>query len=84
MPEFIENTPLEELQKLNAFWTYEDSFQVDTDTTALLLNKSPLTLKAWRSKGIGPEYTRGRPVTYSIGDLKHYIEKQKSRHYRLA
>ena len=79
MPQVIDKPNLEELQRINLFWRMEDCFQVSTNTAALMLKKSPATLKKWRTQGIGPRYTRGSPVTYSIGDLKQYLSDQKSR-----
>jgi hypothetical protein len=48
---------------------------VDTREAALILGRSPATLKRWRHEGIGPKYVEieGR-VSYDVNVLLDYIK----------
>ena len=70
-------TTIEELETMDRLWQLDDNIQLVTELAAILLGQAPTTLKAWRTRGIGPSYKLGRPVTYSIRDLKIYLERQR-------
>ena len=68
----------EKFDQVNYLWSLHPDTFLNTEEAALLLNQSPNTLKKWRHERIGPNYKRGRPVLYTIANLKAYSEKQNS------
>ncbi len=46
---------------------------VDTETAALLVERSPATLANMRSVGKGPEFRRRGRVEYALHDLADYL-----------
>lgn len=48
-----------------------------TEEAAEFLRLAPATLKNWRSLGCGPAYHRGRPVVYSLVDLKAWKSNRR-------
>lgn len=68
---------LERHEYADRIWRLDDNTQLDTNDAAILLGQAPATLKKWRTMRVGPDYTRGKPVSYSVGSLKRYIAKQE-------
>ncbi len=74
---------IEIIEKKSRYWQLPDDTLVNTKTAACLINKSPSTLKFWRTSEQmrGPNWVIGRPVSYTIGSLKAYIRQQQSNTY---
>jgi hypothetical protein len=46
---------------------------VDTQDAAKLLGRSVRTIESWRTQGIGPVYSRGGTVRYSLADIAEFL-----------
>lgn len=57
-------------------WDSSDGTMVTTDEAASLLCRSKRTLEGWRLNNRGPAYCAGKPVTYSVGELRRFIMGQ--------
>lgn len=55
-------------------WISADG-RVSPDTAAAILDRSPATLRNWRSAGEGPPFYSGARVTYRISDLAEWLEQ---------
>ena len=51
---------------------------LDTKETSIFLRRSPVTIKAWRWKKVGPKWTPdpfGKPM-YALKDLEAWVETE--------
>jgi predicted DNA-binding transcriptional regulator AlpA len=56
----------------------ETSTLIAETEAARLLGCTPACLKAWRSRGQGPDYVKlGRLVRYMAGDIQRFIEARR-------
>lgn len=54
---------------------HPDGVLLNNEECAAVLQMAPTTLNIWRSKGLGPEYTKinGGSVRYTIESIAEYI-----------
>ncbi|MFZ2289908.1 MAG: helix-turn-helix domain-containing protein [Halopseudomonas yangmingensis] len=58
----------------NGHWISADG-RVTAEVAALILDRSPATLRNWRTAGEGPPYFQGARIKYRISDLAEYLEQ---------
>ena len=60
----------------NGHWISADG-SVTAEVAALILDRSPATLRNWRTAKEGPPYYQGARIKYRISDLAAHLERNR-------